>query len=301
MNANLSPSFLADLAQVCASVEPQPLSGAFLADLAKVFESLPLASDANLEWLAIRLTEWRNTTAEFVHRHLLDLQLDDPLLCPISLFGTMDYGRLETAHTRTLAWLLDPTKNHDFSDVLLVALLRRLAREDHFDSLRRVHVASERPIDVPGVNGRLDVLAEGFWECTGKLARWTLVIEAKVDAWEGEAQLDKYDEWLRSHAPDSKVFRVFLTSDGRTSSTGNEEWEPLSFLELVQIFRPVYFGLQHKAGFNFLKFYLAGVLKDVCHFPHNIGDDAADPFAVAAYLKTAFHSDSKGPSHDAAR
>jgi len=242
-------------------------------------------------------------TKEFVRTYLAELPADDPLRCPISLFRTMDYGRLETAHTRTLAWLLDPKKNeeHGFGHALLEALLGRLADRDHFDRLNVDRVVGEYPLEGSAGNGRLDVLAEGDWESMGEHVLWTLVIEAKVDAWEGEGQLDKYDEWLRSHAAGREKYRVFLTPKGRAPDSGTEEWESLSFLELVRIFRPVYGGLRDAPGFHFLRYYLAGVLHDVCRFPRNVGEDAADPYAVASYLKAVRDSPSECASHDAPR
>jgi hypothetical protein len=281
MSATLSPRFLADLAQVYANLRPQTQSSAFLSDLAH------------------RLDKWRSVTEQRVRARREELPEEDPLRCPISLFRTMDYGRLETAHTRTLAWLLDPEREHGFKNTVLAALLRRLSGHDCSDGLRVEQVRSEYPIDGSGAEGRLDVLAEGVWEDGGQ-SRWVLVIEAKVDAWEGEDQLQKYEAWLRSHAADRQVFRVFLTPEGRLPQSGAEEWEPLSYLELVQTFRSVYGALRHAPGFHFLRFYLAGVLQDVCHCPC-VGEDGADPYAVAAYLKTVHESRSEGAGHEAAR
>src|SRR5437016_4569566 len=126
MSASLSPTFLADLAQVYATLRPQALSTEFLSDLARVHATLPVASDSNLLFLANRFHDWRKATQERVRVRLVELSDDDPLRCPISLFRTMDYGRLETAHTRTLAWLLDPEREHGFGQILIAALLRRL-------------------------------------------------------------------------------------------------------------------------------------------------------------------------------
>jgi hypothetical protein len=75
----------------------------------------------------------------------------------------------------------------------------------------------------------------------------------------------------------------------------------LSFLELVRTFRVVYGGLRDAPGFHFLRFYLAGVLQDVCQWPRNIAEGAADPYAVASYLKTVHESRSEDASHDATR
>lgn len=296
----LSAAFLTDLAQVYATLRQQPLAASFLLDLKRVYDTLPLASDENLRFLADRFEEWRRKTNEFVRAHLAELDKNDPLLCPISLFRPRGYGRLETAHTRTLAWLLDPKGEHGFGTTLLAALLRHLSHNDCSKSLQVERVKPEYAIDGSDAKGRLDVLAQGTWE-DGERAGWVLVIEAKVDAWEGEDQLQKYEEWLRSNAGRREVFRVFLTPEGRPSEPGVEEWESISFLELVRIFRAVYSGLRETPGFHFLRFYLAGVLQDICGLPRDVTDGSADPYAIASYLKRVHESRSEGASHDTAR
>lgn len=308
MSTSPSPTFLAALAQVHANLRPQAPSPEFLSNLARVHAALPVASDANLQFLADRFRDWRKATQELVRARLVGLSDDDPLHCPISLFRTMDYGRLETAHTRTLAWLLHPQREHGFGQALLAALLRGLSGRACLGEIRVDRVESELPIDGCGANGRLDVLAEGKW-ANSKRSDWVLVIEAKVDAGEGEDQIQKYDAWLKSNAAGREVFRVFLTPDGRppeptpdrrAPETGAEKWEPLSYLGLVRTFREVYGGLRHTPGFHFLRFYLAGVLQDVCRLPRNIGF-AADPYKVASYLNAVHDLHTEGADYDAAR
>src|SRR4051812_31434063 len=110
MSASLSQTFVDDLARIHATLRPQPLPATFISDLTRIHATLLVASDVNLQWLADSFQKWRATTTDLVKKLLVKLPDDDPLRCPISLFRTMDYGRLETAHTRTLAWLFDPKK-----------------------------------------------------------------------------------------------------------------------------------------------------------------------------------------------
>jgi hypothetical protein len=168
MTASLPPTFLADLARVYATLRPPALSARFLADLKKVYDTLPTASDENLRLLGSRFDKWRTMTRELLRTHLRELDKDDPLLCPISLFRTMDAGRLEIAHTQTLAWLLHPEREHGFGKALLAALLGHLAEHDHFDRLDVVGVVPEYILDGPASKGRLDVLAHGEWEIGGE-------------------------------------------------------------------------------------------------------------------------------------
>ena len=199
----------------------------------------------------------------------------------------MDYGRLETAHTRALAWLLDPSKEHDFGSKLLEALLERVEGQRHPLEVRRVE--SEFLIDQPGkseATGRIDVFAEGNWsDGRGKRIPWLLVLEAKIDACEGEGQLSRYEAWLESFADDRKVLRVFLTPAGRQTETAREDWFLLSFQELVETFRAASDELQDKPGYHYLRLYLAGVLRDVCRWPFPIRWDCDDPYSVLSYVK----------------
>ena len=93
----------------------------------------------------------------------------------------MDSGRLETAHTRALAWLLDKG-GHGFGSRLLAALLSHLAegREillTHVSKVESEHLIQGGPSSLDA--GRIDVLAEGRWEESGKEVSWRLVIEAR--------------------------------------------------------------------------------------------------------------------------
>jgi hypothetical protein len=289
-----SQKFLADLKQVSDGARPQPQtwSAAFLSDLHQIHDSLPLPNDARLHDLAERLRVWRSRVQGEVQEGLQELPAEDPLRCPISLFGTMDYGRLETAHTNVLAWLLDPGRPHGFGDTLLRAVLAWHPEGRDSKRLQNTRVSKEHYVS--GV-GRLDILAEGEWDNGDTPVPWMLAIEAKIDAWEGEGQLPKYDVWLAKYARGRQLLRVFLTADGRLPEDGGDEWKALSFLALVQILRKPYASLRGTAGFEFLRLYLAGVLQDICGFPAMHAEKAADPYSLAAYLKTVHESPSERP------
>jgi len=148
----------------------------------------------------------------------------------------MDFGRLETALTRALAWLLDK-EEHGFGSSLLDALLRHLldGRAIHLTEVEKA--ASEYLIQCGPSSldaGRIDVLAEGRWVESGKEARWRLVIEAKIDAWEGEDQLSKYDDWIESNTQTEEVVRVFLTPDGRQPERLKKSCVPFSYSDPSQ-------------------------------------------------------------------
>jgi hypothetical protein len=272
----LSAEFLRDLATLAAEYRPKggPAFGdGFLSALRVLAEEIGasrpaagLPADFDLNAFAAALGTWRGRTAERVSAGLAKLPEDDPALCPVSLFGTMDGGRFETSHTRTLAWLLDPGAEHGFGTALMERLL------DHLDAdkagpLTVASVRAEQPVDgSDDGDGRIDVFAEG----TRRGKPWVLAIEAKVYAGESEKQLDRYSEWL--------------TPEGRDAETGGGLWTPLSFLDLAAAFRSRWQELRPAPGFHFLRFYLAGVLRDVCGWELPLDKDS-NPYRVDMRLQ----------------
>lgn len=256
---------------------------AFLGDLERASQiaasSMPVVSDSDLTTLSEQFSVWRKGSLADLSLYLEKVNRDDPLLSSISLFGTMDYGRLERAHTQTLAWFLGK-ENHGFEFRLLEALLG-FALDSESIGVACAAVESERDIGA----GRLDVYAEGRWGEPGRETDSVLAVEAKIDAGEGEEQLAVYDDWLEEHAHGRKVTRIFLTVNGSEPSTNRADWLALSFLELAGILRRVA-GLRDAPGYPFLRYYLTGVLRDVCGLEVPISLRCKNPYAAVEYLRT---------------
>jgi hypothetical protein len=105
------------------------------------------------------------------------------------------------------------------------------------------------------------------------------------EAAEGEEQLSLYDDWLEYHPQPAAALRVFLSPNGRQPKTSSAKWRVLSFLNLASIFRQAA-GLQDKPGYHFLRYYLTGVLRDVCGLPVPISSDCENPYAAVDYLQS---------------
>ena len=259
----------------------------FAADLANVLETTDQNPRGFLPNLAQRFTEWRADVEKQIEDYLKRLHIDDPLKCAISLFGTMDCGRLERAHTKVLAWLLDPNKEHMFEGALLRRLLRFLALDisDRLD-FGSVRVTAEKWID--GGN-RLDIFVEGkIKDDHGNQKNWFMVIEAKIDAVESPNQLLNYDMWIESKLSPAIVTRVFLTPHGRAAGSSKQfaAWRPLTLLQLAGFFRDELTALEGKAGYHFLRHYLTGILKDIYRWQLPILDpkQCLDPYRFLAYM-----------------
>jgi hypothetical protein len=182
----------------------------------------------SLGQLAIDFDEWRTRVQQDIRTRIGYLPPDDPVNCQISLFRTMDYGRLERAHTRTVAWLLNPRETHGFGTELLDAMFQLALGGPSPVPVHVQQVISEYPIDVPGVGfGFIDIFAKGTWQIDDHVEQWVLVVEAKVGHVEGEGQLAKYDAWLSTNTS-GRILKVFLTPDGDSPESGTVDWVSFS-------------------------------------------------------------------------
>lgn len=205
----------------------------------------------------------REHIGNVVKRHIHDVP-DSPLLNSVSVFQAMGFCRFETSHTRALAWLLDARQPHGFSDVLLKAFLEKINCGDDqewVNSHRLIarqttsySVRTEWP--VPGA-GRLDI----FVKSDSNAEAWSLVIEAKIDAFERAAQLEDYARDLSANS-----LCVLLTPQGRKGKSigKSRAWAVTSFLGMASGFLNAWPSLRDKPGAPFLKLYLSGLLQDVC-------------------------------------
>jgi hypothetical protein len=132
--------------------------------------------------------------------------------CRFNVFNALGVERAELAHSRFLACLLDPKGIHAQKDLFLRAFLRDvlLEKTERLD-LEESAIRTEASIE----KGRLDILVT-------LPDRQIIIIENKVDAGEGEEQLEGYRSWLQKQ-PQAKSGRphhlVFLTPNGRPPSS----------------------------------------------------------------------------------
>lgn len=297
----VSTEFLMDLEVAYKDTSAaSTFSEAFLRDLESAFRAAPpergnamISSATILEQLGQKLDAYRETVTAQVAKLIKQRQQtcpDDPLFCPVSLFGSMRMGRLELAHTAALAWLLDPRKEHGFGTLLLDKVLTLAANHDRTVSTARV----EAEVWTDSREGRMDIVVDGHYASPHEAGNsFLLVIEAKIAARESSEQLGRYEAHLRSSSRD-EILRVFLSPDGRQAGSArkNASWTPVSFRKLAQtVWEP--FGdsrssddLIRKPGYHYLRMYLAGVLQDILSWPSPAAIiSRGNPFEVMSYLK----------------
>lgn len=273
---------------------------AFLDELDDAYQSTMLPRDLGpsaLEDLEASLAAIRASALARVEVLRQELGRDDPAFGQISLLSSLGLGQREVAHTQTLSWLLEPDNPHGLEQAPMAALLDELGVLPPGASLRvdRVHAEHSVPISKSGTLGRLDIYAQGRFEGDETPATdWQLAVEAKVGASERDSQLSDYEGWLLQQ--ERQTIGVYLTPHGSNPKTGRAiKWEVLSFERLAAVLWRACRGLPDGDGKTFLRFYLTGVLRDVCKANLRSARGASDgsaalvdnPYAALRYLERA--------------
>ena len=246
---------------------------------AKKFKFKLTSETLNLDDLDKKLTKLRQKV-EFENSTYIEQKIHEPVFCPIGLFEVMDFGRLETAHTRMLSWLLDSKESHQFGTLFLDELLK-LFSDEIYDTSLGYEVKCESNLNENNDRvGRADILVLGN--------DWLLIIEAKTDSNERKDQLSDYDGWIEKiNYINSRKTKIFLTKDRSIPKTSKQDWVSLSYYDLVVCFNKIAQQRElHKTHLNtypFLKYYLSGLLKTFCNQrpPYN-------SFRVNNYLKKIY-------------
>jgi hypothetical protein len=138
---------------------------------------------------------------------------------PSTLLDVLDLSRAEVQNCRVLRWLLDPLARHGLGERFTRALC------DYLDVVAIRPELTRSTVEISRALSRADLVLEGLEG--GRV----LVVEAKIDAPEGERQAERLEEdW-----PEAERF-VFLTVSGdRVPSTATErdKWRPLSWTWLA--------------------------------------------------------------------
>lgn len=138
-----------------------------------------------------------------------ELEKDKKTARRFNVFNALGVQRAERAHSQFLACLLDPKGIHSQKDLFLRTFLEDVICEPvEMPNLTKAEVRTEVPIS----SGRLDILII-------LPDRQLVALENKIDAGEGDAQLEGYRKWLQDQPPLNSGrphHLVFLTPDGRS-------------------------------------------------------------------------------------
>jgi hypothetical protein len=134
---------------------------------------------------------------------------------PSTLLGVLDLSRNEVQNCRVVRWLLDPLARHGFGAVLVKSLCDFFALPISQPELARVSAEITRD------DTRADLVIEGL--DGGRM----LVIEAKIDAGEGDRQAHR----LETLWPEADRLGFLTVGGDRLPSTASDpaRWLPISW------------------------------------------------------------------------
>jgi hypothetical protein len=136
-----------------------------------------------------------------------------------NVFAALGLDRRENYHSRFLAYLLDTQGDHDQGSFFLERFLHTLKEmNSQFPESLIVHEGTSRvvPEQFADADGRIDLVIY--------LANHVVIaIENKIDHFEGERQLPRYRNWLKSLKPVGyPKFLIFLTPDRREPASAKD-------------------------------------------------------------------------------
>jgi len=177
----------------------------------------------------------------------------DPLNLTYGLFGTHDYGRLETAHTNFIAWLINPTADHGLGQSFIKIFLESAKIPNFVPG----YVQGQKTFD----GGRIDLFIESY---DGKYA---IVIEAKIDSKESKNQLNLYENFLKKRNYE-KSKKILLVPLDYCRIGGEEDWIELTWDNLAYTWRDVYKSLRkgHTCE-HIISLYIAEIFKSILGWP----------------------------------
>ena len=185
-----------------------------------------------------------------------------PLFLPFSLFEPMGREESEVHYTKTLAWFMENDQGspkHGFGSGVLNCLFP-LFHDADINLIKNYQVEAEKCEEEERKN-RFDIKINGTFE-TGK--EFSVVIEAKINAEEGEDQLKRYEELC---SLSTKL--VFLTPDGREPKTtkNKNRWKFISWqqiaINLLRFMESFKDKAEKPEGFHFLKYFTAAIIREI--------------------------------------
>lgn len=231
-------------------------------------------------WDHIANTVFAETDAQY-RAHVLahgDTLRSDPAFGAEELLGPIDAARHEPTHTLALAHLLAPTGplGDAFARELFEAIARRTndGGRDALD-IARTHsaaceVLAERVEKLVAPSAHRTRVRTDLWiELPARKPELIVVIENKVDAAEGAAQLEDYDRAIDARVEKlggtCEVWRVFLTPWGTSAGEGATRWIALSYTDVAIALRRAM--LVHTKSSSFAALYLATVAQRILGLP----------------------------------
>jgi hypothetical protein len=146
-----------------------------------------------------------------------------------NLFDVLGRPRLEDAHSRMIAWLMNPSNPHGLRDGFLKAFFDKAFEAFHITvpaGTLECRVTVKKKID----SGEVDIEVKG--------PSWWLIVENKIDCVEEHGQTRKYAAHYEQFAKLRETFfPVFLSREGKRPES--RDFAPMSYRDLRDVLESV--------------------------------------------------------------
>lgn len=161
-------------------------------------------------------------------------------LAQFNLFRILKADRHELRHSNMLGWLFDPAGSHGLADTFLRRWLMQVmlgadGGEAAAPTISPVWIdtAEFQSVRVQREWNNLDVLITFDARTLDGVGQWVVAIENKVDAQQGEQQLERYRKIVEASFPEAAGrFYVFLTKSAE--SPNDPGWLTSTYADVLQ-------------------------------------------------------------------
>lgn len=188
-----------------------------------------------------------------------DLEALEVLTKEFNPLRVLKVNNYEIRHSNMLAWLLDPSENHNLGDLLLKKVLTGiLSNGDEVELLNQLTIPQVL------ISNFHDVTVSREWHnidllLVSKSNDLVLFFENKIHAGLGEHQLEKYLKTIKESYPNCKhIVPVFLTLTGDEAPHPN--YYKYSHVEISQILKNalgLYKNRMNEKIFDFISYYVS--------------------------------------------
>lgn len=146
----------------------------------------------------------------------------EALLAKFNLFRVLKADRNELRHSNMLAWLLSPSETHGLDELFLRRWLMEVTHSSRVSDNPSSPIPSPVWIDVADLSEitvhrewqNLDVIIDFIASVSGSREQWVVAIENKVNAQQGQSQLEGYRKTVaRQFQHANQTIFIFLTKN----------------------------------------------------------------------------------------
>lgn len=152
-----------------------------------------------------------------------------------NFFEAIGAVRQELRHSEFLSFILNPSRKHGFSDLILKKILKEISFKNNITELNAIDidVMNFDNLDVRREWRNIDLLIIDYEK------RLVIAFENKIDSKEGKDQLKTYTKRLNQKFPKEsfKHLKIYLTPDGEAPT--HDEWVKYSYKELAIVIQRV--------------------------------------------------------------